>query len=83
MKKYKSKAFILLSIFAVLSFITNIVASYKNPKFDFYFPLCRFWQMAIGGLLAIKTNAEKSKTISNILSIIGIILILGSSILLS
>lgn len=49
--KFKSKKFQLLSIFTFFSFLSCVMVSYFNIKMDFYFPFCRFWQMAVGGLL--------------------------------
>lgn len=81
--KFRSKAFEILSVYAVLSFIINIVAAYIDPKFDFYFPFCRFWQMAVGGLLAFKGIKIADKFYANALSTIGLITIIVASFLLS
>lgn len=49
---------------------------YSNPKFAFYFPVCRFWQMAVGGLIAYFSLKIQNTRINNALSIIGTLSIL-------
>ncbi len=39
--------------------------------FDYYFPLCRFWEMAIGGLLTVLNPNIQNKFLKNIISLIG------------
>jgi peptidoglycan/LPS O-acetylase OafA/YrhL len=60
-----------LALYTVFSFIFSIVCVYKIPKFAFYFPLCRFWQMAIGGLVAYFSLKIQNTKIVNALSIVG------------
>lgn len=51
---------------------------YKSPKFAFYFPFCRFWQMACGGILAYLNFQIRNKIINNLLSTIGLgIIVIG------
>ena len=54
--KFRSTTTILLSIFTVSSFALGVYTVYDYPKIAFYFPLCRFWQMSIGGLIAYKST---------------------------
>ena len=39
----QSKGIYVLVIFTLLSFFSSIYALDYDPKFAFYFPLCRFW----------------------------------------
>jgi len=76
LKYFKQKALLILSLFTAFSFIFSIVAVYTNPKFAFYFPICRFWQMSIGGILAYINTKLQNNKINNILSSIGLVLFL-------
>jgi peptidoglycan/LPS O-acetylase OafA/YrhL len=66
----------LLSLFTFCSFIFGVVMVYQNPKFAFYFPVCRFWQMSIGGLIVHLGKSINNQLLSNVLSIVGTISIL-------
>ena len=81
--KFQSRAFYLLSAYAVLSFVLNIVAIYINAKFSFYFPFCRFWQMAVGGLLVFRTTKVMNSFYAHALSTVGLIAIMGAAYFLS
>lgn len=82
--KFESKALRILSAYTALSFILNIVAVYVSPKFAFYFPFCRFWQMAVGGLLAFKIiKVGDNPFYANALSVFGLTTILIASYFLS
>lgn len=76
MKKFKSRSLFILVVYTFFSFIFGIVSVYISPKFAFYFPICRFWQMAIGGLVAYLGHKIGNKKISNALSLTGIFVIL-------
>ncbi|EQC40577.1 hypothetical protein SDRG_02465 [Saprolegnia diclina VS20] len=53
MKLSYKRAIIFQVAFMVLSFGTNIAfLGYRDNKVSFYMPLCRFWQMSMGGLLS-------------------------------
>ena len=69
--------------FTVLSLIANLIVVHINSQFDFYFPFTRFWQMAVGGLLAFKAVTITDARIANILSLSGIAIVLIFSLLLS
>ncbi|EQC27228.1 hypothetical protein SDRG_14945 [Saprolegnia diclina VS20] len=57
MKLSYKRAIILQVAFMVLSFGINIAfLGYRDNKVSFYMPLCRFWQMSMGGLLAYVTS---------------------------
>ena len=81
--KFQSKSLQILSAFTVISFIFNIIAVSYDAKFDFYFPFCRFWQMAIGGLLAANIVKVKNTLYAHILSTVGLLTILIASFILS
>lgn len=80
--KFQSRAFRLLSASAVLSFVLNIVAAHISAKFDFYFPFCRFWQMAVGGLLVFRTTKVMNLFYAHALSTLGLITIIGAAFFL-
>ena len=71
---HKNGLYVLLG-FVAISFIFNIKSVYSDPKFAFYFPLCRFWQMAVGGIIAFQKLAIRNKYITNSLSALGVIAI--------
>jgi len=72
-----------LAIFTICSFAFSIYTVYGNAQFAFYFPLCRFWQMAIGGLLVLNKSRLKDTSINNLLSGIGISAILITPFMIS
>lgn len=61
----------LLLAFTLTSFAFSIAAVYLNVKFAFYFPVCRFWQMSIGGLIAYLKIKIKNKLIVDLMSVSG------------
>jgi peptidoglycan/LPS O-acetylase OafA/YrhL len=65
-----------LGAYAGLSFVLAIVSVFVDTKFAFYFPICRFWQMAIGGILAHLNLRIHDRLINNFLSTIAMIAIL-------
>jgi len=56
---------------------------YDHPKTAFYFPLCRFWQMSIGGIIAYKKIEIKNAIINNIFSILGTLAIIITSCIIN
>jgi peptidoglycan/LPS O-acetylase OafA/YrhL len=69
----------LITTILVLSFFYNIFWINYSPKEVFYLPYTRIWEILVGVLLAWMTNANKpikSLIPENLLSVIGIILIL-------
>ena len=75
-KLVSEKAQTVLCLFAIVSFALNIFTVYEYPKFAFYFPLCRFWEMTFGGILAYTNLRIQNSKINNYLSIAGHILII-------
>ena len=73
------------AIIAVLSFAANIYLIQKNPVAAFYWPISRFWELMIGGLLAY-TALHKPALIrrgKNLQSTIGFILLFAGAALIS
>ena len=58
------------------SFVFGTVFVYHDQKFEFYFPLCRFWLMAVGGLLAYLKVKSQNRNLNNGLSFLVIASIL-------
>lgn len=75
---FQKRTFLVLSLYTAISFLIGIKSVFISPKFAFYFPICRFWQMAIGGIIAYKNITISNKRINNILSVIGTLFILTS-----
>ena len=65
-----------MSAYTVISFIFSIICVFKSTQFAFYFPLCRFWQMSIGGIVAYINLIIQNKIINNFFSLISMIVIL-------
>ncbi len=82
LNRFRSRAFKLLLGYAILSFIFNFIVSLINPKFDFYFPFCRFWQMAVGGIISL-SFLNVTKLYAHVLSVAGLLTIFTSAYLLS
>ncbi len=83
LKKWEKKTLLVLGAYAVVSFIVSIVCVFNNTKMAFYFPFCRFWQMAIGGILAYISITIQNKIINNFLSIISLIAILITAFIIN
>jgi peptidoglycan/LPS O-acetylase OafA/YrhL len=76
LKFFEKKTLFIISLYTALSFIFNIVCTYKSGSFAFLFPLCRFWEMAIGGIIAYLDIKLQKTIIKNILSIFGAVSIM-------
>ena len=81
--KFKSNALHILLGYTALCFILNIIAVKVSAQFAFYFPFCRFWQMAIGGVLAFNPIKITDSVQANALSLGGLVTILIGSYYLS
>lgn len=75
---FKKRTFLVLALYTVFSFAFGIISVFINPQFAFYFPLCRFWQMAVGGLVAYLSVKIQNQKITNALSIGGTFAILAA-----
>ncbi|KAH9149024.1 hypothetical protein AeRB84_007783, partial [Aphanomyces euteiches] len=73
-------------VFMGLSFVMNVamLGFHGTNKFSFYFPLCRFWQMSIGGLVAFLHSHDALKRLgtSKLMSIAGLICIVLGFVLI-
>ena len=77
-----SKRMIFLIMFTLTSFYINIKYIKTNDKISFYFPLARFWEMSIGGILAFMNWKVTNVFISNLLSILSTVgICVGASII--
>lgn len=88
------KSYFMITIFFLSSFIGNIFAIYTNPKWAYYFPLCRFWEMVIGGYIALihhnkrenlndSENESNNLVLDNLCSFLGIFFIIISSFIIN
>jgi peptidoglycan/LPS O-acetylase OafA/YrhL len=75
-KYFKKRALSILVGYAIVSFAFSIGSVYHSTKFAFYFPLCRFWQMAVGGILGYVNLQIRNTMVNNALSIVGLGVIL-------
>jgi peptidoglycan/LPS O-acetylase OafA/YrhL len=65
----------------LLSFISNIMLVDRDPDAAFYLPFTRIWELAIGGLLALRALMPQTPFTSNqkhTLSVLGVIAIIAS-----
>ena len=76
LSRFKRFTTLLLGAFTLASLAYGIAKVYGNPKFAFYFPICRFWQMSIGGLIVYQNREIKNKLINHLMSIVGTLAIL-------
>ncbi|WP_115703692.1 acyltransferase family protein [Legionella sainthelensi] len=76
---------LILIVFIVLSFITNLIYIKTNSVAGFYSPLSRFWELLIGGVLAYFKLYQPHYFAkqANIQSVIGVSLIATSALLLN
>jgi len=64
-KKYN---FLLITCsIAILSFLANILIIKNHPDAAFYLPICRFWEIMIGGVLAYLQLHQKQLNPKNLL----------------
>ncbi|WP_417204647.1 acyltransferase family protein [Acetoanaerobium sticklandii] len=84
-KANKLKKYLNISI--AISFLYCLYQSYSNAENAFYLPHSRFWEMMLGGYLAINIESiikfkDKYKILNdNLLSSLGLILILTASLM--
>jgi peptidoglycan/LPS O-acetylase OafA/YrhL len=65
----------------LLSFISNIMLVARDPDAAFYLPFTRMWELAIGGLLALRGLTPQTPLTANqkhTLSVLGLIAIIAS-----
>jgi peptidoglycan/LPS O-acetylase OafA/YrhL len=68
-----------LSVIVAGSFIYSFYATGHQPAAAFYSPLSRLWELGVGGILASTNWQVKNRSF---LSVLGVILIVGSAIAL-
>ncbi|MBL7388428.1 acyltransferase [Escherichia coli] len=78
----KAILFVLVSVIAI-SFIANLYYIRIDPTVTYYSPLTRFWELAVGALLAYKgfhyrSNHGSARRIHHMMSVLGFALILAS-----
>jgi peptidoglycan/LPS O-acetylase OafA/YrhL len=79
LSKRRTWLILALSVITVGSFLYSCYATVHQPAAAFYSPLSRLWELGIGGILAI-ANLRLMKR--NLISLFGIMLIVGSAIVL-
>ena len=79
------KEFLLYVIFTlcVMSLIYSIYLVNINVVADFYSPLTRFWELAIGSLIALRSDLIKNKFLKSLLSCLAFILIISATLFLN
>lgn len=84
-KKWANLKWILILLWG-FSFAVGIYLSINYPQRGFYFPVSRFWELILGGILATTTSQMHAKhklLSSNFISVIAIILLALSFIFIS
>jgi peptidoglycan/LPS O-acetylase OafA/YrhL len=80
----KKKLFIVFLV--ALSFSLNIMSVQDNPNSVFYLPIYRFWEIGVGGILALynfeKFSNKGCNFFGNLLSFVGVLLVLLSTMLI-
>jgi peptidoglycan/LPS O-acetylase OafA/YrhL len=72
---FEKRAIYILAGYTLLSFLLNVICVYENPKFAFYFPFSRFWEMAIGGIISYTNIRIPNRSVANTISVVGLIVI--------
>ena len=73
-----------LLVIALLSFTANLQSVYGHSTSAFYLPYCRFWEMAVGGLLAmLPANAAIQRRYSLGMAISGLLLVVLGLLLIN
>lgn len=77
--KFRFKPIWVIAVLLIASFAWNVLQVHHHPVATFYSPFTRFWELLAGALLAVWTaNASAttpSKSIQNLKSIAGLLLI--------
>ena len=77
MRFFKSKLLLILTVFGVVSFGLSIYILEKDPSAVFFLIQYRAWELLFGSLLALRSYKLKNQ-LNNVLSVLGILMILGS-----
>jgi len=83
--KWKRGFFIAMLAMALTSFLANVYVIGHNPSAAFYSPLTRFWELLVGGTLALLTLDRQHvfKENTNWISFAGVALIVAGVLLVS
>ncbi|KDO33572.1 hypothetical protein SPRG_01597 [Saprolegnia parasitica CBS 223.65] len=73
-----TSALTLQIVLVASSFLLNVALLHAEHPWSFYFPFCRFWQMATGGLVAFRQRQQGHKT-----RYPGALSVLGAGLLLA
>ena len=58
--------------YTIISFVSSIICVYVSTKYSFYLPVCRFWQMSVGGIISYLNVNIENKLINNALSLLSV-----------
>ncbi len=58
--------------YTIISFVSSIICVYESTKYSFYLPVCRFWQMSVGGIISYLNVNIENKLINNALSLLSV-----------
>ncbi len=79
----KNRLTSIIFLLCITSLIYSIFLVEHNPVADFYSPLTRFWELAIGSIIALKPNfLNNQKDSKSLLSLLGFALIIYAVIFL-
>lgn len=83
-RKYQTNLTIMLAAVAVISLIACIYQTSLNARLAFYLTPFRAWQFGVGGLVFLFSERSTliSKTTASTLSVLGLLLIIGSALTL-
>ena len=79
-KRFHVNPLLIISTSLVISFLANVIQIQDRPTDVFFFPYSRAWELLVGSLIAYVSihsiGKNQTKKFANLLSLIGVILIL-------
>jgi peptidoglycan/LPS O-acetylase OafA/YrhL len=73
----------IVAVLALASLAVSAIGVYRFPTAAFYLPFGRLWELALGGMIALGAFPEvNDQRARNVLGAVGLILILGSVLLI-
>jgi peptidoglycan/LPS O-acetylase OafA/YrhL len=76
---FRRQVFTAMLALSILSLAASAIGAYEFPIATFYLPFTRFWELSIGGLLALGAVPRALGAIArNVLAAVGLALIAGS-----
>ncbi|NRQ49343.1 SGNH hydrolase domain-containing protein [Aeromicrobium stalagmiti] len=77
LRRSRRTALVVVAVLTVLSFAFNLYLASADPSADYYSPFTRFWQLSVGGLLALAPSAGqvRSRVAAHVLSVVGLLVI--------